>query len=139
MHTTASDGKHTISEMAAACVERGHKYIVITDHSRSLGVANGLSIERLLAQVEEVRRINDEFGDDIQVFAGSEVDIRADGSLDYPDEILEQLDFAIASLHSGLGQKRDQITMRLLSAISSPLYPHDRPSVCASISSSRRG
>ena len=123
MHTTASDGKHTIREMAAACIERGHQYIVITDHSRSLGVANGLSIERLLAQVEEVRRIDDEFGDDIQIFAGSEVDIRADGSLDYPDEILEQLDFAIASLHSGLGQKRDQITMRLLSAISNP-YIH---------------
>ena len=120
MHTTASDGKHTIREMAAACIERGHQYIVITDHSRSLGVANGLSIERLLAQVEEVRRIDDEFGDEIQIFAGSEVDIRADGSLDYPDEILEQLDFAIASLHSGLGQKRDQITMRLLSAISNP-------------------
>ena len=120
MHTTASDGKNSIREMADACIKRGHQYMVITDHSRSLGVANGLSIERLLAQGEDVRRVNNEVGDAIQILAGSEVDIRADGSLDYPDEILEQLDFVIASLHSGLGQKRDQVTMRLLSAIHNP-------------------
>lgn len=120
MHTTWSDGKSTIREMVEACLERGHQYIVITDHSRSLGIANGLSIERLLAQAEEVRQINDEMGDHIQVLAGTEMDIKADGSLDYPDEALAQLDFIIASLHSGLGQKREQVTERLLNAIRNP-------------------
>ena len=120
MHSTWSDGKHTIREMVAACIERGHQYMVITDHSRSLGIANGLSIERLLAQAEEVRRLNAEFGDTIQVLAGTEMDIKADGSLDYPDEILAQMDFVIASLHSGLQQKREQVTERLLNAIRNP-------------------
>ena len=99
---------------------RGHKYIVITDHSRSLGIANGLTIERLLEQVDEVRQVNDALGDEIQILAGSEVDIRADGSLDFPDDILAQLDFVIASLHVGLQQKREQVTTRLLSAINNP-------------------
>ncbi|MYE27299.1 MAG: DNA polymerase/3'-5' exonuclease PolX [Chloroflexi bacterium] len=120
MHTDWSDGANSIREMVEACVARGHQYIVITDHSRSLGIANGLSIERLLAQAEEVRELNDEMGDVIQVFAGTEMDIKADGSLDYPDDALAQLDFVIASLHSGLSQKREQVTTRLLNAISNP-------------------
>ena len=120
MHSDWSDGKNTIREMAEACLKRGRQYIVITDHSRSLGIANGLSIERLLAQAEEVRRLNAELGDKIQVLAGTEMDIKADGSLDYPDEILAQMDFVIASLHSGLGQKREQVTERLLNAIRNP-------------------
>lgn len=120
IHSDWSDGKNTIREMVEACVERGHQYIVITDHSRSLGIANGLSIERLLAQAEEVRRINDETGEAIEVLAGTEMDIKADGSLDYPDEVLAQLDFVIASLHSGLSQKREQVTARLLNAIRNP-------------------
>ena len=120
MHSTWSDGKNTIREMVDACVRRGHQYIVITDHSRSLGIANGLSIERLLAQAEEVRQINDEMGDAIQVLAGTEMEIKADGSLDYPAEVLAQLDFVIASLHSGLSQKREQVTARLLNAIRNP-------------------
>lgn len=120
MHSDWSDGKNTIREMVEACVERGHEYIVITDHSRSLGIANGLSIERLLAQAEEVRRINDEMGGSIEVLAGTEMDIKADGSLDYPDEVLAQLDFVIASLHSGLSQRREQVTARLLNAIRNP-------------------
>ncbi len=120
MHTDWSDGKNSIREMVEACVARGHQYIVITDHSRSLGIANGLSIERLLAQAEEARELNDEMGDVIQVFAGTEMDIKADGSLDYPDDALAQLDFVIASLHSGLSQEREQVTTRLLNAISNP-------------------
>jgi len=120
MHSDWSDGKNTIREMVEACIERGHQYIVITDHSRSLGIANGLSIERLLAQAEAVRRINDEMGESIEVLAGTEMDIKADVSLDYPDEVLAQLDFVIASLHSGLSQKREQVTARLLNAIRNP-------------------
>ena len=120
LHTTASDGKLAIREMAAACKARGHKYIAITDHSRSLAIANGLSIERLLKQIEAVRQVDEEMGDGIRILAGSEVDIKADGSLDYPDEILAKLDFVIASLHIGLRQKREQITERLLNAIRNP-------------------
>ncbi len=120
MHSTWSDGKNTLREMAEACIKRGHQYIAITDHSRSLGIANGLSIERLLQQAEEVRRLNAEMGDKIQILAGTEMDIRADGSLDYPDEVLQQLDFVIASLHSSLSQSRAQVTKRLLQAIRNP-------------------
>ncbi len=120
MHSTWSDGKHSIREMVEACIQRRLRVIAITDHSRSLGIANGLSIERLLAQAEEVRRLNAEIGDKIEVLAGTEMDIKADGSLDYPDEILAQMDFVIASLHSGLQQKRPQVTERLLNAIRNP-------------------
>lgn len=120
MHTTYSDGKLSVREMAEACKKRGHQYIVITDHSRSLGIANGLSIERLMEQMEEVHQVNEEMGDDFHIFAGTEMDIKADGTMDYPNEILEKLDFVIASLHVGLGQKRDQITERLLNAIQNP-------------------
>lgn len=120
MHTTYSDGKQTIREMAEACKQRGYQYIVITDHSRSLGIANGLSIERLMEQMEEVHQINEEMGDDFHILAGTEMDIKADGTMDYPDEILEKLDFVIASLHVSLLQKRDQITERLLNAIKNP-------------------
>lgn len=120
MHTTYSDGKLSVREMAEACKKRGHQYIVITDHSRSLGIANGLSIERLMEQMEEVHQVNEDMGDDFHVFAGTEMDIKADGTMDYPDEVLEKLDFVIASLHVGLQQKRDQITERLLNAIQNP-------------------
>ena len=120
MHTTWSDGKQDMRQMVEACLARGHHTIAITDHSRSLGIANGLSIERLLAQAEEARQIDAEMGERIRVLAGTEMDIKADGSLDYPDEVLAQLDFVIASLHSGLSQKREQITERLLNAIRNP-------------------
>jgi len=120
MHTTYSDGALSIREMAEACRKRGHRYIVITDHSRSLGIANGLSIERLMEQMEEVRQVNEEMGDDFHIFAGTEMDIKADGTMDYPDEVLKQLDFVIASLHVSLQQKREQVTERLLNAINNP-------------------
>ena len=120
MHTTWSDGKSSIREMAEACAARGHHTIAITDHSRSLGIANGLTIERLLAQAEEARQVNADMGDRLTVLAGTEMDIKADGSLDYPDEVLAQMDWVIASLHSGLGQDREQITQRLLNAIRNP-------------------
>lgn len=120
MHTTASDGTLSIREMAQAALERGRRYIVITDHSRRSVQANGLSIERLLQQQEEVRRINDEMGDDLQVLHGVEMDILEDGGMDYPDDILAQLDWVVASLHFGLTQDRDTVTQRLLNAIRNP-------------------
>lgn len=120
MHTTESDGKATLREVVNHARSRGLKYIVITDHSRSLGVANGLSIERLLAQQAEIRAVDAEMGGEIRVLHGTEMEIKADGTLDYPDEILAQLDVVIASLHVSLRQPREQVTQRMLNAISNP-------------------
>lgn len=120
MHTTWSDGKFSVLEMAQFARSRGLTHIVITDHSRGLGVANGLSIERLWEQREEIRAANAEIGPDFRIFHGTEMEILTDGTLDYPDEVLAQLDVVVASLHSGLRQPREQITARLLKAIRNP-------------------
>jgi len=106
--------------MAEAARERGRKFIVITDHSAYSSIANGLSVERLMAQQEEVRRVDAEMEPDFRVFHGTEMDIRPDGTLDFPDEVLAGLDFVIASLHYSLRQERSQITQRLLNAIRNP-------------------
>lgn len=120
MHSTWSDGKMTILEMAQAARARGLRYIVITDHSVSLGVASGLSVERLRRQAAEVRQADAAMGPDFRVLHGTEMEIKADGSLDYPDEVLAELDFVIASLHTSLSQPRAQVTQRLLNAIRNP-------------------
>jgi DNA polymerase (family 10) len=120
MHSTWSDGKMSVLEMAAAAKARGCQYIVITDHSVSLGIANGLSVERLGAQTADIQEANEKLGPDFRVLHGTEMEIRADGSLDYPDEVLAKLDFVIASLHVSLSQPRDEITKRLLGAIENP-------------------
>lgn len=120
MHTTWSDGTLSIKQMAEEALQRGCQWVVITDHSRSLGVANGLSIERLLEQQAEVRRVDAEMNGRIRVLHGTEMDIKADGTLDFPDEVLAQLDFVIASLHVSLTQPREQITQRLLTALRNP-------------------
>lgn len=120
MHTTWSDGHSSIREMAEAARARGLHHIVITDHSVSLGVANGLNVERLLQQQDEVHRVNDEMGEGFTVLHGTEMDIRADGSLDFPDDVLEKLDLVIASLHVSLQQPREQVTQRVLNAINNP-------------------
>jgi DNA polymerase (family X) len=120
MHTTWSDGTLSVRQMADAALQRGRKYIVITDHSRSIGIANGLSIERLMEQHEEVRRVDSEMNGAIRVFHGTEMEINADGTLDFPDDVLAQLDFVIASLHVGLRQPREQVTARILNAINNP-------------------
>jgi DNA polymerase (family 10) len=119
MHTVWSDGKLTVREMAEAALARGREYIVITDHSQGATIANGLSVERLLAQAEEVRRVDADMRP-FRVFHGTEMEIRADGTLDFPDEVLEKLDFVIASLHVGLRQPRVQVTARLLNALRNP-------------------
>lgn len=120
MHTTWSDGRATVKQMAEAALALGRKYIVITDHSRGAVIANGLSIERVLAQQEEVRAVDAEMGGRIRVFHGTEMDILADGTLDFPDDVLEKLDFVVASLHVSLRQPREQITRRVLNAIENP-------------------
>jgi DNA polymerase (family 10) len=120
MHTTWSDGRLSILEMAQAAQTRGFSHIAITDHSGSLGIANGLSIERLWQQREEITAANEAMGPDFTILHGTEMEIKADGTLDYPDDVLSQLDFVIASLHTSLSQPREQITDRLLNAIWNP-------------------
>lgn len=120
MHSTWSDGKMSILEMAQAAKNRGYQYIVISDHSVSLGIANGLSVERLRAQTAEIQEANDKLGPDFRILHGTEMEIRADGTLDYPDDVLAELDFVTASLHVSLSQPRKEITRRLLNAIENP-------------------
>ncbi|HEV3421829.1 MAG TPA: DNA polymerase/3'-5' exonuclease PolX [Candidatus Acidoferrum sp.] len=119
MHTTASDGKNTIEEMAEAARELGHEYIAITDHSKAVTVANGLDEKRMAAHIKKLRAA-DEKGLGIRVLAGSEVDILKDGSLDYSDEILAQLDVVVCSIHSYFNLDRAAMTERMLAAIENP-------------------
>ncbi|UCG23665.1 MAG: DNA polymerase/3'-5' exonuclease PolX [Chloroflexota bacterium] len=120
IHSTWSDGRMSIVEMARAAEARGCRHIVIADHSVSLGIANGLSVERLQSQAEEIRDANAAMGPDFTVLHGTEMEIKADGSLDYPDDVLKELDFVIASLHVGLRQPRKQVMSRILTAINNP-------------------
>jgi len=119
MHTTASDGKNSIEEMAAAARELGHEYIAITDHSKAVTVANGLDEKRMAAHIKKLRAA-DEKGLGIRVLAGAEVDILKDGSLDYSDEILAQLDVVVCSIHSYFNLERAAMTERMLAAIENP-------------------
>ncbi|QCJ43679.1 DNA polymerase/3'-5' exonuclease PolX [Bacillus sp. S3] len=116
MHTTWSDGAHTIEEMAEACRNRGYKYMAITDHSQFLKVANGLTRERLLKQKEEIKKLNEKY-DDFLILSGVEMDILPDGTLDYEDDILAEMDFVIASIHSAFSQPREKIMDRLKTAL----------------------
>jgi DNA polymerase (family X) len=119
MHTTASDGKNSIEEMAEAARELGHEYIAITDHSKAVTVANGLDEKRMAAHIKKLQAA-DEKGLGIRVLAGSEVDIMKDGSLDYSDEILAQLDVVVCSIHSYFNLDRAAMTERMLAAIENP-------------------
>jgi len=119
MHTTASDGKNSIEEMAEAARALGHEYIAITDHSKAVTVANGLDEKRLEAHIKKLHAANDKkLG--IHVLAGSEVDIMKDGSLDYSDETLAQLDVVVCSIHSYFNLDRAAMTERILAAIENP-------------------
>jgi len=119
MHTTASDGKNSIEEMAQAARELGHEYIAITDHSKAVTVANGLTEKRVVEHIKKLRAA-DAKGLGIRVLAGSEVDILKDGSLDYSDEILAQLDVVVCSIHSYFNLERAAMTERMLAAIENP-------------------
>jgi DNA polymerase (family 10) len=119
-HSTWSDGTLTIRQMAEAARARGLKVLAITDHSASLGVAGGLSVDELKAQRAEIDAVQSELGDSILLLQGCEVEIRSDGTLDFPDEALADLDIAIAALHSSLRQPREQVTERLLKAMRNP-------------------
>lgn len=122
MHSTWSDGAHSIEEMVEACRVKGYSHMVITDHSNYLKVANGLSKERLLNQIDIIHSLNEKYTD-IEIFTGTEMDILPDGSLDFEDDVLSQLDFVIASIHSSFSQPQEKIMERLLNALKNP-YVH---------------
>ncbi len=117
MHTVETDGKCTIDEMAAAAKERGYKYIAITDHSKNLAFANGLDDKRAVQHIARIHAANEQT-DGITIMAGIEVDILADGELDLSDSVLEQMDVVVASVHSAFNQEPQQMTDRLLRALS---------------------
>jgi len=119
MHTTASDGSCELEELVNAAKQKGYQYICITDHSPFVAIANGLSPARLAKQIERIRKLNDRLKG-ITVLAGAEVDILADGSLDYDDKLLAQLDFVIGSIHSRMAGDRQTLTKRMLKAMDSP-------------------
>ncbi|MCI0610922.1 MAG: DNA polymerase/3'-5' exonuclease PolX, partial [Anaerolineae bacterium] len=119
-HSTWSDGKLSMLEMARAAAKRGIKVIAFTDHSVSLGVTQGLSMEDHKQQAAEIKKIQKQLGDSILVLHASEVEIKADGTLDYPDEFLATLDLVVASLHTSLRQPREKVTQRVINAIRNP-------------------
>ncbi len=123
MHTTMSDGAFSLREMVEANIKKGYEYMVITDHSRSLRVAHGLEIDRLLRQNEEIKAINEEY-DEIDIYSGTEMDILADGTMDYPDDVLAQLDYVIASIHQSFNQTEEEIMYRLEQACRNPYVRH---------------
>jgi DNA polymerase (family 10) len=119
-HTTASDGRSSLEEMADAAQELGLQYLGIADHSKSSFQAHGLDAEQLLAQVAEIRRLNAGFGGHFRLFAGTECDVLKDGSLDFPDEVLSQLDYVVASVHAAFTLPEAEMTKRIIRAISNP-------------------
>ena len=119
VHTDWSDGRDTLEAMALAAKAMGYHYLAITDHSAGLGIAHGLDAARLKQQIAEIRQLNRKLGG-IHIFAGMEVDIRTDGSLDLPDELLAELDIVIAAVHSGLNQNEEQMTKRIIRALENP-------------------
>ena len=120
MHTTATDGRNSIREMAEAALACGYSYIAITDHSKNLAMTNGLDEKRALDQVERIREVDRQMEGRIRVFTGIEVDILADGALDLDDEVLAQMEVVIASVHSRFDQSREEMTERVLRAIENP-------------------
>lgn len=119
MHTTWSDGAHSLEEMIEGCIAKDYELMVITDHSRYLRVANGLTPERLREQNKKIKELQKSYPG-IHILSGTEMDILPDGTLDFEDELLAELDFVIASIHSSFSQPQEKIMERLYAAISNP-------------------
>jgi DNA polymerase (family X) len=119
MHTVETDGRNTIEEMAEVAQSHGYKYMAITDHSKNLAFANGLDDARAIEHIKHIRAVSDQMNG-IKIFAGIEVDILGDGSLDLSDSVLEQMDIVIASVHSHFNQTPAEMTDRLLKAVANP-------------------
>ena len=122
VHSKWSDGTSSIEEIARAAQKRGYRYVAICDHSKSLKIAHGLDESRLMKQIEEIDRVNEEL-EGFQILKGTEVDILADGKIDLPEKILEKLDIAVAAIHSGFKQDRGKMTKRIIRALENP-YIH---------------
>ena len=120
MHTTASDGRNSIREMAEAALAAGYAYIAITDHSKNLAMTNGLDEKRALQHIERIHEVDRALEGRIRLFAGIEVDILADGALDLDDEVLARMEVVIASVHTRFEQSREEMTARVLRAIENP-------------------
>ncbi|MDY6835985.1 MAG: DNA polymerase/3'-5' exonuclease PolX [Chloroflexota bacterium] len=120
VHTQWSDGACSIEEICMAARDIGYEYLAITDHSVGRGIAHGLDQEGLRNQISEITRLNEKW-QDFRVFSGVEVDIRADGSLDLPNDILAELDIVVAAVHSGLGQDEQKMTSRIIRALENPV------------------
>jgi DNA polymerase (family 10) len=118
-HTKASDGHHTIAALVEAAARRGYAYVGVTDHSRSARVARGLSVDELRAHVKQIRAVQAKHPE-IAVLAGAECDVLPDGSLDFPDEALAELDVVLAAVHSRFGQSRAEMTRRICRALANP-------------------
>ncbi len=119
-HTTWSDGRQGLLEMAQAAQAQGLEYALVTDHSCGLGVARGLSVEDVHRQRAEVEEVNRRLNGAFRLLSGVEVEVRADGTLDFPDDVLAEFDLVVAAVHSGLRQDRERITPRVLAAIHNP-------------------
>lgn len=122
-HSTWSDGTNTIETMARAAATKGYRYLLLTDHTKSLGIVRGLTVQRLWEQQAEIARVNEVLvaeGFNFRLLSGAEVEIKADGELDFPDEVLAKMDIVVCSLHSSLRQPRQQITDRLLRVLHNP-------------------
>jgi DNA polymerase (family 10) len=119
VHTKQSDGGHGLDDLIRAAQSRGYRYIAVTDHSRGLKIARGLSIERLMEQKREIDALNKTMRG-FRILAGTEVDILSGGTLDFPDDVLKKMDIVVASIHSGFRQDRGQITRRLTAAMKNP-------------------
>ena len=120
MHTTATDGKASLSEMVAAARRRGLKYIAITDHSQRVSMARGLTADRLRRQWEEIDQLNEELGKSFTILKGIECDILEKGGMDLPDDVLAEADWVLASVHYGQRQSREEITARIHGAMENP-------------------
>jgi len=120
IHTTYSDGKNDIEEMVEGAIAKGYQYIAITDHSSSLKVARGLSIESILSQIKKIKELNSKLNG-FKILTGAEVNINKDGSLDFPEEVLSKLDVVIAAIHTGFKQDEKTITNRVIKALRHPM------------------
>ncbi len=117
-HTDWSDGHHSLETLVEAAQARGYEYVVVSDHSQSTAVAGGLTVERLQAQVQSIREVQPRFK--IRILTGTECDILADGSMDFPDEVLDKLDVVVAAVHSRFKQTRKEMTARIVRALANP-------------------
>jgi DNA polymerase (family 10) len=119
MHTTASDGRTSVEEMAESAKKLGYQYILITDHSKAVTIANGLDEKRAAEHIQRIKAARKKVKG-IEIWAGAEVDILSDGRLDYPDELLKQMDIVLVSVHSRMTQPAEEMTDRLLKALRNP-------------------